>query len=359
MRKISLDSVQPGMVLAKAILGSEGQVLLNAGVEIKPQYLVYLKNMGIHALYVQDDRLDDVEVLDVVSEETRLEARFLVKEIMKEVQSGAYKKGLTIYEKQITRTVSMIVMELLENKDMVIQLMDIRAQEDYLFAHSVNVCIMATLIAAKINFSKEMLKQLATGCLLHDLGLISIPKNVLNKKGCLTRDEFETVKNHPVYGYELFKKSPIFSARAGMVILQHHERFQGQGYPHGLRGDKINLLAQIAAVADVYDALTSERPYRKAFQPHEATEMLMSYGNDLFELEILKLFLQNIAAFPLGTHVQLSNGESGLVVALSPGFALRPTVRVLYVGEDMAPHPAPYDLNLSQVMDVVIVKVIA
>lgn len=359
MRKVSLDAVRPGMVLAKAILGSESQILLNAGVDIKPQYLVYLKNIGINSLYVKDSRIDDVEVSDLISEETRLEARYLVKEIMRGVQSpGSSKKGLLIEDKRISQAVIKIITEILENKDMLIQLVDIRAHDDYLFAHSVNTCVLATLTALKMNLDRETLRCLATGALMHDLGMAAIPKNILSKKGSLTPEEYEAVKNHPLYGYELYKKSHVYSARTGAVILQHHERHQGQGYPQGLKGDKINLLARIVAIADVYDAITSERPYRRAFQPQEAIEMLMSLGEELFDLDVLRHFLQNIAAFPLGTHVRLSNGESGLVIASSPGFALRPVVRILFTGEDMAPHPAPYDLNLSEVLDLVIVAVI-
>ncbi|MEW5785266.1 MAG: HD-GYP domain-containing protein [Bacillota bacterium] len=359
MRRIFLKHVQPGMVLGRTILGSAGQVLLNAGAEIKPQYMAYLKNMGINTIYVQDSRMGNVEISDVISEEIRRETRFLVKEIIEGTQGPASRpKGLAVYNKRILQAVSRIIEELLANKDMLVQLTDIRALGDYLFAHSVNCCVLATLTAIKMNLNDDALKCLATGALLHDLGMVAVPENITCKITDLTHDEYETVKNHPRYGFELFKKSPLFSARAGAVIMQHHERYNGLGYPQGLTGNKINRLAQITAVADVYDALLSDRPYRKALLPHEAVEMLLGWGEEYFSLEILRSFLGNIAAYPVGTEVLLSNGEGGLVIANTPGFTLRPVIKVLYSGEEMAPHPAPYDLDLVQVLDMTIVKVL-
>ncbi len=357
MRRTCIHSARPGMVLARPVLGGAGQVLLNRGIEIKPQHLTYLKRLGIHYLYVYDSRLEDVEIDDVISEETRQEARALVKEVMRNVQNpGNQKKGILVDDTRVVQTVSKIVEELLESRHMLAQLMDIRSLDDYLFAHSVNSTVLATLVATKMNYKEETLKALATGALLHDIGIVTIPENILNKKSELTTEEYERVKQHPAYGYEIFKKNPLYSNRAGSVILQHHERYQGQGYPLGLQGERIDQLAQIVGIADAYDALTSDRPYRKAYQAHQAVEMLLSWGGELFDPDVLSKFLCNIAAYPVGTHVFLNNGENGLVVANTPGFTLRPVVRVLYTGEDMAPHPSPYDLDLSEVLDITIVK---
>ncbi len=359
MRKISLDSVQPGMVLGKTIFGGAGQVLLKAGAEIKPQYPVYLERLGINYIYIMDSRMEDVEIHDIIREETRQEARSLVRDVMKNIQSpNSNKKGINIKEKKVLKTVTRIVEELLENKEVISQLADIRTRDDYLFSHSVNSCILATLVGRKMNYNTSSLKQLATGTLLHDLGMVAVPEKILFKEGEFTEDEYATVKNHPLYGYEIFKNSRMFSARAGAIILQHHERYNGQGYPRGLQGYKISEMAQICGIADVYDALTSERPYRKALQPYQAVEMLMAWGEDYFHKELLNKFLSVTAAYPIGYHVFLSNGESGLVIANNPGLMTRPVVRVLYTGEDLAPHPAPHDLDLSQVLDITIVKVL-
>jgi HD-GYP domain-containing protein (c-di-GMP phosphodiesterase class II) len=358
MRRIHLDSARPGLVLGKAILGSSGQVLLNAGVVIKQQYITYLKRLGVEYLYAYDSSMEDVEIKDLISEDTRQKARALLKDIFKNLQSPVLNKQFILPEKKVVQLVSCIIEELLDNKDIVAQLMDIRALDDYLFAHSVNCCVLATLLAANMNYNEDILKDLATGTLLHDIGMVAVPETILRKSGKLTRKEFATVKTHPSFGYEILKKSSLFSERAGTVILQHHERRQGQGYPQGLKGNKINILAQIAGIVDVYDSLTSNRPYRRALQPHQAVEMLMSWGVEHFEIKILREFLANIAAYPLGSQVVLNNGECGLVIENTPGFTLRPVVRILYKGENMAPHPSPYDLDLSQALDLTIVKVL-
>lgn len=359
MRRISLDMVRPGMILGKAILGGNGQVLLNAGVEIKPQYIIYLKSLGIEHVYVKDSRVDDVAVKDVIKEETRQEARVMVKNIMQNIKSpGEKTKSINIDDKKVLQKVNTIIEELLENKDMVVQLSDIRAKSDYLFAHSVNCTVLATLVAIKMNYNHVNLRHLATGTMLHDLGMITVPENIVNKPAELTEDERETVQTHSLYGFEIFKKTLMFDARAGIVILQHHERIHGQGYPDGLSGDKIHQSAQIVGIVDVYDALTSERPFRKAYPPYRAIEMLMSWGGEFFNLEILQHFLSVVAAYPFGSHVYLSNGDSGLVITNNPGLTLHPVVRVLYQGRDLAPHPSPYDIDLSQSLDLTITDVL-
>ncbi|MEW5920934.1 MAG: HD-GYP domain-containing protein [Bacillota bacterium] len=358
MRKISLEQIQPGMVLAKTIYGQAGQVLLSAGMQVKPQYTVYLKHLGIDFLYVKDSRMEDVVVDDLLTEETRRDARILIEEIMDGSRDSSRQKSLTINDEKLMLLVIRIIDELLANRELVANLQDIRTATAYAFAHCVNTCVLATLAAAKLHYDVPELKMLATGCLLHDLGYVVVPREILEKKQALDQDEFELIKNHPLFGFELFKHSSLFTDRAGAVIYQHHERQNGGGYPRGLAGDDINILAQIAAIADIYDALTSTRPYRRAYQPHQAVEMFTAWGEEYFNLEILRTFLSFIAAYPVGCHVVLSNGNSGLVIANTPGFTLRPTVRVLYTGEGMALLNSPYDIDLTETLDLTITNVV-
>ncbi len=358
MRRIGLETTQPGMIVAKAVLGGNNQVLLNAGAEIKPQYVDYLRKLGVSSIYIKDKRIDDIEINEVVSDETRNEARRLVKNILHDIKTNSPGRKCINTEKEIVETVTKIIDELLSNKDILIQLTDVRTSADYMFAHSVNCSILAGVVAAKMGCNRTTLKQLTTGALLHDIGMVAIPEQILNKPGALTLDEIATINKHPLYGFEIFKKSKIYHGLAGTIIAQHHEKYNGQGYPYGLKKDEINPMAQIVGIANIYDALTSDRPYRKAYHPHEAVEMIMAWGNDLFDIEILQSFLAVIAAYPIGYHVMLSSGESGLVVGNNPGFTLHPIVRVLYTGKDLAPHPSPYDVDLSKSLNLVIIKVI-
>lgn len=364
MRKIPLTSVEPGMIVAKDVFSDTGQILLRAGIEVKARYITNLEQAGIEYVYIRDKRIEDVDVEDPITERTRTEARLLVREITKNLQSsggpqGKIAKSINVRDRDILNTVNKIIDELLGSRDLVVQLVDIRSKDNYLFAHSVNCAVLSTLVARKMKHSPKELRWVATGALFHDLGMVVVPEKIVNKPGELTDEEFKIVTEHPLRSYEIFKTTDLFDARAGAVVLQHHERFQGQGYPRGLAGTDIHRLAQIAGIADVYDALTSERPYRKAYKPHEAVEMLLSQGEELFDVTVLQQFLSVIAAYPIGSHTLLSNGESGLVIANNPGFTLRPVVRILYTGgEEIKAHPTPYDLDLSLTLDLTITAVL-
>ncbi len=363
MRKIPLDAARPGMILAKDIFGSMGQTLLKTDSELKPRYLSYLEQAGVEYIYIKDVRIGDIVVDDPITDRTRQEARTMVKEITSGLKTsgkqGKVAKSINVGNWDILNTVNKIVDELLENKDVMVQLIDVRSKDNYLFAHSVNCSVLAALVARKMRLNFKELRWIAMGALFHDLGMIAVPDNITGKPGELIDAEYEEVKKHPLLGYEIFKLTDVFDARAGAIVLQHHERYQGQGYPRGLKGTEINTLAQITGIVDVYDALTSDRPYRKAYMPHEAIDMLISWGEEYFDINILHHFLSIVAAYPIGFHVLLSNGESGLIIKNNPGFTLRPVVRVLYKdGETLTPLSQPYDLDLSKVLDLTIEKVL-
>ncbi len=358
MRKVFLDHLKPGMVIKKPVLGFVGQVLLNAGVVVTAKQIYYLKQMGINAVYVEDERIGNADVDDLIKIETRGDCRALVSKIMKDLDaSGPLSKGLAIKEQEVKNLASRIVNEITSNQDVLIQLSDIRAQDGYLFAHSVNCCVLATLVGVKMNYDQNTLIMLAIGALLHDIGFVEIPQMILRKPGALSDNEYEAVKKHPEYGYDIFKKSKLFSQRIGEIILQHHERNQGQGYPSGYKGKDVASLARILAVVDVYDALTSEKAYRDAYPVHEAIEMMLSWGEELFDLEVLNIFLESVSAYPIGSLVLLNNNESGLVVDNSPGYSSQPVVRLLYK-DGFTPHPSPFNLDLKKVDELKITRLV-
>lgn len=358
MRKVSINNVQPGMVNKKPILGFLGQVLLSADIKIKPNHIYYLKQMGVSEMYIHDDLLADIEVPDPVCSDIRSDSRAVIARVMKDLDAaGSEKKGLAIREKDILTVVSKIVGALIDNREVINQLSDIRIRDGYLFAHSVNCCIIATMIGIKMNYDIKTLRQLATGALLHDIGLVTVPEMIMKKPDKLNDEEYEAVKKHPQHGYDIFRSSNLYSVEAGDIILQHHERSQGQGYPRGLRSEKTSELAQIVSLVDVYDALTSEKSYRDRYAVHEAIDMIVGWGEDYFNPKVLKVFLDSTAAYPVGTHIQLSNGDGGVVIENTPGYAKQPLVRLLYK-RDLTPHPSPHNLDLKKVKDLHIARVI-
>ncbi|WP_258358715.1 HD-GYP domain-containing protein [Moorella sulfitireducens] len=331
MRKLSVDSLKPGMVVARAIYSAEGQVLLNKGVVLKPGFIIRLKEMGVPAVYIRDNLLGELEVEDTVSEQTRLAAVKTVRELFGNYQDHA--KGhvpLLVDSALIKKVVISLLEDLLDRKELMVNLTDIRALDDYTFAHSVNVCILALVTGLTLRYSREALLHLGIGALLHDIGKTCIPLYILNKPGKLTMEEYELVCRHAQYGFDILRIQKEVSMVSARVALEHHERYNGSGYPQGLKGKEIHEFAMITGVADVYDALTADRVYRRAYPPHEAYEMLSGSGNFTLDFEIVKAFLANVAAYPVGTLVQLNSGDVGVVTGTARGHSHRPRVRLLY-----------------------------
>ncbi|GAB6158850.1 HD-GYP domain-containing protein [Desulfotomaculum varum] len=355
MRRVSLQHVKPGMKVGRPVLNSNGQVLLNAGVILNERYIARLKLLGIPSLYIDDGFLPDIQVDDVISCETRMKAVKQVKEMLK---AHSMSLGNSAFEmEKVYSTINDIIDQLLNNNKLMVELSDIRSMDDYVFAHSVNVCVLALMTGISLGYERPKLFHLGMGALLHDIGKIFIPKEILNKPGALTEEEYNIVKKHPEYGLEILKKNSQVSSLSRLVVYQHHERFCGSGYPQGLKESEIHEFAQITGMVDMYDALTADRVYRKAFPPHEAYEMIAGSGDYLFSFHIIQPFLANIAAYPAGTVVELSSREVAVVVRTKKGFSLYPRVRLLY-DKTRKPVTDLIEIELSEHRNVVINRVL-
>lgn len=324
MRRISVDKVNEGMILAKTLYSMDGNVLLNAGIKLKEAYINRFKEMGIFEIYVDDSISADIVIEDVISDETRFEARMSVKKAMDSVING---NSLDV--KPIRNVVGKIVEELLGIKDAVINLQDLKTVDNYTFAHSANVCVLSAVTGISMGYDANKLKELCMGALLHDIGKTKIPNEILNKPGNLTEEEYEIIKQHPRYGYDLLKQSGDISAYASYITLTHHERFNGEGYPLGLKGNDIHEFSRIVSIADVYDAMTSNRVYRRRINISEVVEYLVSYGNYQFDYDIVRKMIEHISVFPLGCYVSLSTGETAIVVDNNKRYPNRPVVRLI------------------------------
>jgi len=202
-------------------------------------------------------------------------------------------------------------------------------EHDYhTFIHSVNVALLATLTALELGYQGKSLRYLTMGALLHDLGKLNVPREILNKPGALNEREFTIIKQHPLDGEAMLSKAEVLP-RILRTVRQHHERWDGKGYPDGLSGPEIHLDAQIVAVADVYDALTVDRSYRKAMPPYHALEMILTSEKD-FNPQVVKAFRKVLILYPEGSIVTLNTGEVGLVVAVPTNFPTRPLIRLVF-----------------------------
>ncbi len=325
MRKVHIDKVQLGTRLARTIFNSDGGVLLSKGIEIKESFIDKLKSHGITEIYLEDELSENVVVDDIVRETTRNEAVVLVKSMM-----NNYLFSSSVDVGAVKAMVNKIIDELLINDDILHNLSEIKSVDDYTFEHSVNVCILSLITGIGLGFDVQKLRDLGTGAMLHDIGKLCIPREILKKPSQLTVEEFEEIKKHTVFGYEILKKSGKVNLVSAFIAFGHHERYDGSGYPLQLKSDNIQQCARIVAVADVYDALTSDRVYRKKLKPNEVFEYITSLGAHHFDPKVIESFVRYVTIYPVGTGVMLNTRERGLVIKANKNTPTRPVIRVIY-----------------------------
>lgn len=357
MRRIAIEHLQPGMIVARTVYSDDGFVLLSSGSVIKERYIFQLEKFNIASIYVEDSLLPDIEVEDIISEKTRIEAVKTVKDMLgtikREASSGRF---LVVHSKKLAKTIQNIIKDILSNKSLMVNLIDIRSTDSYTFGHSVNVAVLSVLTGIAMGLSESCLYHLGIGAILHDVGKVLVPAEILNKPAALTPEEYKVIQRHSEFGFSIVERHSRISALSKRIIYEHHEKFDGTGYPQGLKGSDIHPFSQIVGMADMFDALTADRVYRKGFLPHEAYELLAGSGGRLFDYELVKVFLSHIAAYPVGTVVKLNTGEIGVVTDTPKGLSTRPTVRVLFQHDKLVKEP--YELKLAENLRVLINDVI-
>ena len=327
MRFIPTFCLQEGMILGKSIYNKSGALLLKEGLKMKQPYIDKVIDLGISGVYIEDDISKGIEIENVISDELRLNTVQKIKDIFIDAENDSNK--IEENTDAINLLVEDLVDELIDNQDVIINMLDIKMFDDYTFFHSVNVAILSIVIGIGLNLSKKELNNLGVGALLHDIGKTFIPRECLNKKGKLSDAEFEQIKGHSIKGYQYIRSRFNLSIQSAMVVLDHHERYDGTGYPNKKTGQDISLFGRIVAIADVYDAITSDRPYRKAILPSKAMEYIMGGSGYHFDYDLISIFVRKVAAYPLGTCVKLSNGLIGIVVKNYPDASTRPKIRLI------------------------------
>jgi len=322
VREVSVQRLKDGDVLAKEIYSSNGKILLGKGVVLKSQFINRLRQLDIHGIYIEDDLTSDIIIEDVISDQHRFNAMSAIEKSCKTIQTGKNQ------EINIKEAVSNIVQDILFQKEIMISLMDMRNIDNRVYAHSVNVCVLSCVLGKGLGLPVDKLNDLAQGALLHDVGIVNLPSEILNKRGPLTNDEKELYQNHTTEGYDIVRKKAQTSIIIAHMAYQHHEWTNGNGYPRKLKGASIHPLAEIVAVADFYDCLIHGSPGIPRVLPHVACEILMANAGVRFRHELIHIFLQYIAAYPTGYTVKLNNGETGVIVGQNKGLPTRPIVRV-------------------------------
>jgi HD-GYP domain-containing protein (c-di-GMP phosphodiesterase class II) len=244
--------------------------------------------------------------------------------------SNAVAQGEAVDREKIDAVVNLLLERLRDGKNEMIQLILMGGRiERKIAAGVINVTILSTIMGTVLKFTSHRLIQLATGALLHDIGMIKVPKAILQKKEKLTPEELNQIRTHPIHSYRLISKELKYPDEIGLIALQHHEHWDGQGYPRKMKGEDINLAARIVAVADSYIAMINNRPHRSSIIGYSAMKNVLNDNGRHFDPKILKVFLESMGIYPIGSIVQLNNSAIGRVVQTHMEAPLRPTVELI------------------------------
>lgn len=338
----------PGMRLARSIHVPDGRVLLRGGVELLPRYIERLRSMGIPAVYILDPGEQYVES-DVISAATRARA---VQDVVAAFNSVAIGRRLDL--PSLDASIDAMLEDILSTRSPVLGIFEIESCDHYTFTHSVNVCVISLMLGIQLRLSMHELRLLGMGALLHDIGKIHLPPSILKKEGRLSEAEIKIMQGHTKRGFDHLRVYSDLSLLSALVAYQHHERMDGSGYPRGLVGDRIHQYSRIVMVADVYDAMTSNRVYRTAVAPIDVLQHVQTEQGVKFASDVVHALAQIVAPYPTGAKVRLNTGEVARVLEVNPVSLERPRIRVIQTGRK-GRLSVPFDIDLQLDMSRLIV----
>ncbi|MBF0164603.1 MAG: HD-GYP domain-containing protein [Magnetococcales bacterium] len=258
----------------------------------------------------------------------KAQARTLVGSILEDARLG---KQVTL--SPVKDAVRNMADSMFRNPDAILSLSLIKQKDEYTFMHSVNVGVMLMSFCRMMGMDEEEIINVGVGGMLHDIGKMRTPEAILNKAGKLSDEEFLIMKKHVTFSRKILSETPGIAEVSMHVAAQHHERYDGSGYPQGLKGDEINTFGQMAAIVDVYDAITSDRCYHKGNPPHLALKRMLEWSRYHFSAELYQKFVQCVGIYPMGTLVRLENGLLGVVIRPNHESLLHPVVMVIINGK--------------------------
>jgi len=349
MRQINLSEVMPGMILGRSILNSNGKILLSNGTMLTRRYIHKLRVLNIHTLVIKDEKYEDIIIPEYLSIQTQQKALSVLTATMDRLS----KEG-TFSVNTVVDLASDIVEELVTHPDITIHLSGLATHDDDTLSHSLNCSIYTALLASFCNFSISQIKIIACGALLHDIGKLQIDKKIIKKAGRLTDEEFSIMKQHPVLGFKILTKKRLeLSSLIAHMAWQHHEKIDGSGYPRGLKGKEILHYGRLLAITDVYEAVTANRPYRKAMSPEEAYNIIQAGLGTAFDEHFGRIFLSKIAFYFPGMKISLNTGEEAIIVSIPADSPQKPVIRLI-AHTDGSPYLPYQDINLIEYPDLYI-----
>lgn len=359
IKKTTVEQLRPGMFVSDFNAGWLGHpFLLNQMLLESEAQIAAIRKAGIREVYIDSERGIDApdapsaaESAAVTEQEIRhsigsgkgavdrvsmaeeyvrakriyTEATSMVRGIMNDVRLG-HQIGLAAADEVVDK----IVGSVLRNGSALMVVCRMRQQDDYTFRHSVNLSVMLANLAKTLGADITTLREISLGGLIHDVGKMRVDQEVLNKPGKLTDEEFRHMKSHVLMGAELARETASVPMKALAVLEEHHERFDGSGYPQGLQGDAISQAGKMAAICDVYDAITSDRCYHKGLNPAEAMRKIFEWSKYHFDPAVTHAFIRSIGIYPVGSLVRLESDCLGVVLEQRGNCLLSPVVRVFF-----------------------------
>lgn len=340
MRFVSTDLICKDMLLSKDLYDANGNLLVKGGNLLNDTNIAKIKALGYNGLYINDELSMDILIDEVVNNGTKQKTVMMVKNFFQRINRRERNNSLD----ELKVSIESIIDELLRNKTSMINIVDIKSSQDYLYYHSFNVAILSLVMGIELGLGKKELYELGLAALLHDVGKMFVANETVEKTAALTAEETAELRTHCIKGYRYLKEHCMVPLKTYMGVLEHHEKFNGSGYPNKKTGEKIIACARIISIANVYDALTSNRSHQKGLLPSEAMEYIMGSSGVIFDPQMVTIFTRIVAPYPVGTFVELSSGEAGIVVANYQDCCLRPKVKVIRRGSESV---QPYFVDLK------------
>ena len=377
IKLIPIEKLQPGMYIHDLNCGwMEHNFLRNRFAVKSDEDVTKVRELGVHEIYI-----DTAQGLDVEEAPTQEEAAHKVDEVLEAIATdaaapvrrvsvqreverarnlhseanrivrdmmGDIRLGKQIQLEQIEPLVERIVDSIFRQQDAMLPLARLKDHDEYTFQHSVSVCTLMTSFARTLELPRDIIHEIAVGALLHDVGKAKVPDDILNKPAKLTDAEFVKMKSHVVQSKIILQGTPGISQIALDVAAQHHERFDGTGYPNKLKGDEISLYGQMGAIVDVYDAITSNRVYHKGMAPTEALRKLLEWSKFHFNPTLVQAFIRAVGIYPTGSLVRLESRRLAVVQAQNPENLMQPAVKLIFHTRGYYLTPETVDLRHSQ-----------
>lgn len=320
---IPVNKCEPGMKIGETVFNDYGAVIVAENSILDEHMIRKLQTFRIPKVLICQMGSDTIlENRNKFKEHytTQVDS---VKSVIKDISGG---RNLKI--DRVNGIVNTVLENRKENRDIIYCINQVRDTHEYTYTHCMNVSLLSMMIGKWMGLDDDKVKDLIFTGLLHDIGKAKVNLAILNKPGKLTSEEFEEIKKHVVYGYRILETIPDINKDIALGVLMHHEREDGTGYMLGVKGDQIHLYAKIVAVADVYDAMTSNRVYRERESPFEVFEHIQNGTFGKFDPKITLTFLSNIANYYIGDKCRLNNGEIAEIIKINSSVISRPLVKV-------------------------------